>query len=370
MYVLERKRAVEVFKALMGDADPSLARVADPDSLRAQYGADISQNAVMGSPSEEIAEDQIAALFQSSPPFPPQDDVDPTVEGLQQGLDELALGASASVSVDYGSGEGGALSPSSSQLSQSLHLTSDGGSRGGLSSNGFSAPMSNGVRKTNFKARPVPKTNEAPDIAPRTTRAAALRAGQDPILAKLDKPRVIPTREQQKQAFMDVPGHKRSTTISVASTAAPTIAPRMSRAAALRMGVATPTSPQRMQRAQSEKKTFDGVPGHKRRETIAVASTQRPQMSPRANKSTELRVKKDNAPPTSFMCKSTSFSQYLTSNHSPSNIYLYDSQSKPQARPNSQEASPAAPPPPASPPAQPPPPAQAPPSPPAPAPPP
>ena len=57
----------------MGDEDPDRARENSPNSLRAIYGTDLDQNAVMGSPNTESAEDQISCLFQSSPPFLPQD---------------------------------------------------------------------------------------------------------------------------------------------------------------------------------------------------------------------------------------------------------------------------------------------------------
>ena len=54
----------------MGDRDPEVARENAPNSLRALYGISKLQNAVMGSPDDELAEIQIASLFVSSPPFP------------------------------------------------------------------------------------------------------------------------------------------------------------------------------------------------------------------------------------------------------------------------------------------------------------
>ncbi|CAL1713159.1 unnamed protein product [Somion occarium] len=53
--------------------------------------------------------------------------------------------------------------------------------------------------------------------------------------------------------------------------------------------------------------TFEGVPGHKRRESIAVASTKPPTVAPRLNKSASLRVQKEAAaPPSSFMFRGPS----------------------------------------------------------------
>ncbi|PAV16920.1 thioredoxin domain-containing 6 [Pyrrhoderma noxium] len=392
VYVLERRRAVEVWKTLMGEPDPVKARESSPNSLRALFGITSAQNAVMGSPNTDTAEEQISCLFQSSPPFPPHDpEDDDLIDGLhnQMGYNSLHhegehhnnhnsnnLSASASndEDEDWQSQETTVLSPSSSQLSSSAHLTSPASS---TTTNITRSPFSSLSKKTGgnptptlvpFKARPVPKTTLVPDISPRTTRAASLRAGiafpqspsraattngnggvnggrggdrpssgtSTPINGTPERIRRQRTKEEQKQAFMDVPGHKRSTVIHVASTAAPAIAPRMSRAASLRLGLKVESPAPRMRSSRSDGSAagtglgarsglgsglgagagagegrtsrpasmiFEGVPGHKRRETIAVASVQAPTVAPRTNKSAELRAKKDGAapPPSSFM---------------------------------------------------------------------
>ncbi|KAK7690037.1 hypothetical protein QCA50_006682 [Cerrena zonata] len=154
------------------------------------------------------------------------------------------------------------------------------------------------------------------------SRAAALRQG-----IVLDAPkRVAATKESLAKTFANVPGHKRSETISVASTAPPAVAPRMTRAASLRLGQKPAEQPRRASLAgagfavngsngikgAAEKKvangnTFEGVPGHKRRESIQVASTRPPTVAPRLNKSASLRVQKDSAaPPSSFMFRGSS----------------------------------------------------------------
>lgn len=301
----------------MGEEDPAIAREASPNSIRALFGEDETHNAIMGSPTNEIAEVQIQCLFQSSPPFPTQDPEDG--DGVNDIQHELGNDGATTASDDWQMRED-MLSPTSSQLSRSAN-----GSRlPGFSSAGSNTSSKSPNGKVLFRARPLPKTHDAPDIVPRTTRAAALRAGMD--LSKMEKQRVIPTKEEMKQVFMDVPGHKRSTTIQVASTAPPVIAPRMTKAAALRLGQAAPKSTSGPKTRPStagagaartaaggkaggnanktiNKNIFDGVPGHKRRETIQVASVQVPTVSPRLNKSAELRAKKDSAPPVSFMCK-------------------------------------------------------------------
>ncbi|KAJ3813283.1 hypothetical protein EV368DRAFT_48698 [Lentinula lateritia] len=276
VYVLERRRAVEVFQTLMGDRDPEAAKKATPHSLRALYGVSMQQNAVMGSPDSEMAEIQIASLFASSPPFPTSD--------LPSDDGRFATMRSVSSSILSN------LRKATSDEGYAASSATNDGSRGSGSGKALAA---NG--KPLFKARGLPSTHEKPDIVPRTTRAASLRAGFP--LEKSPGPRKPPTKEQLAKTFANVPGHKRTDTITVASTAAPAIAPRLTKAAALRLGLPPPPPTVRRQSSSS----FEGVPGHKRRESIVVASTQEPTVKPKLNKSASLRVSKDNAPPTSFM---------------------------------------------------------------------
>ena len=263
----------------MGDRDPEFSRQEAPNSLRALYGNSLAQNGLMGSPDTQAAEIQISALFASSPPFP-------TTE-----LPDDRYGSMRSVS--------------SSFLSNVRKTVSDEGyaRSNGSTINRSTSKDANG--KVLFRARPVPATNDKPDIVPRTTRAAALRAGLavDKVPAA---PRGPVSKERLAQTFANVPGHKRLETISVASTAAPAIAPRMTRAASLRLGqtLAPPAIRKRaLTNEETRKSIFEGVPGHKRRESIAVASVKPPTVAPRLNKSAALRVQKEQVPPTSFMCK-------------------------------------------------------------------
>lgn len=274
----------------MGPKDPEVARAEAPDSLRAAYGLSAEKNVVMGPVDDATAELQIASLFASSPPFPTSE-------------------------LPEGDKFGSMRSVSSSVLAELQQVTSNDGSAvtSPTATSSTSKQLKNATN--GFKARALPTTHAAPDIAPRTSRAAALRAGI--ILDKTETgPRERRTRAEQHRVFMDVPGHKRSETIAVASTAAPAIAPRMTRAAALRLGKPLPPAP--MKKAAStgtktgtingavngtEKKTFEGVPGHKRRETISVASVAAPIVAPRTNRSAALRAAKESAPPTSFMCE-------------------------------------------------------------------
>ncbi|KAF9645752.1 hypothetical protein BDM02DRAFT_3189437 [Thelephora ganbajun] len=279
VYVLERRGAVEVWQDLMGDADPEIAREHQPDSLRALYGISTVQNAVMGSPDNENAEIQIASLFVSSPPFPAAD--------LPDGGSIRSVGSSVLRALQES-----ASSEAGYPQSTATNPSTVGGTK---------------RSRPSFRARPLPSTHVKPHIVPRTTKAASLRAGV-PIEQKPSGPRRPLSKEALAKTFANVPGHKRAEAIVVASTAPPVITPRMTRAASLRLGQQPSPKPVRSTISDTAARTklttqgtFDGVPGHKRRETISVASTKMPTVVPRTNRSAALRAMKDNTqPPTSF----------------------------------------------------------------------
>ncbi|KAI0365750.1 hypothetical protein BV20DRAFT_720202 [Pilatotrama ljubarskyi] len=310
VYVLERRRAVEVWHSLMGDPDPDVARRDTPHSIRALYGLSAAQNAVMGSADEQMAELQIQAIFASSPPFPTTDL--PDVVG--------AAAADAQTGYEHDNLPAGSLRSTSSSVLSALRNGRAPSSTAGTSTNGGGRATSTSASgKPAFKARALPPTHAAPDIVPRMSKAAALRAG---IPVETPK-RAPPSKERLAQTFANVPGHKRSETITVASIAPPAVAPRMTRAASLRLGIKPEEKPRRPTTSnggasangkgsgngnstgeaagkKDPKQTFEGVPGHKRRETIAVASTRPPTVAPRLNRSAALRQQKEAAPPSSF----------------------------------------------------------------------
>jgi hypothetical protein len=144
-----------------------------------------------------------------------------------------------------------------------------------------------------------------------------------PKIERTHGPRTPPSKEVLKRIFADVPGHKRTESIPVASTAAPSMPPRMTRAASLRIEGAPPPKPFRPkpiitigqakakaaeeERAkaalkEAQARTFDGVPGHKRRESFAVSSIKSPTVTPRQNRSALLRASKEATPPSSYQC--------------------------------------------------------------------
>ena len=268
----------------MGDRDPEFARKDTPNSLRALYGISLEQNGIMGSPDVPIAELQIASLFASSPIFTTTDLPDDQYGTLNSVSSSVLSALKEAANADEGYAASNGTNPSTV-----------GGSSGKATTNG----------KTTFRARPLPLTTAQPDIVPRMSRSAALRAGL--AVEKTESgPRAPLSKERLAMTFANVPGHKRADIIQVASTAAPVIAPRMTRAASLRLGVKPAESTRRRALSNDDavKATFEGVPGHKRRDSIAVASTKAPTMAPRLNKSAALRAQKEQAPPTSFMCRS------------------------------------------------------------------
>ncbi|KIM28733.1 hypothetical protein M408DRAFT_329192 [Serendipita vermifera MAFF 305830] len=288
VYVLERHRAIETLQSLMGNEDPEVARQDEPHSIRAIYGIDPVNNAFGGSVDSSAAEAQIAALFASSPPFPTSDlpsdgghDHDAILDEIRQRLEQQSDAAHYANSV----------------------RTSNAGSSGGTPTHSRENGHSNG--KTIFRARPVPATNVPGAVQPRMTKAAALRMGISPDAVTGSKPRVSSGESLAgKRTFIDTPGHKRSTVISVASVAPPSIAPRATKASSLREG-----KPVQLQRRQSldvtRAETFRGVPGHKRTDVmrVEVDSVKEPTVKPRTNRSASLRQTKDAAPPSSFQFK-------------------------------------------------------------------
>ncbi|KAE9395069.1 hypothetical protein BT96DRAFT_997964 [Gymnopus androsaceus JB14] len=208
-----------------------------------------------------MAEIQITSLFVSSPPFPtdlPSDDgrfasmcsISSSILFSQRKTTSDEGYAASNATTDEGSGSGKRLAPNGKAL---------------------------------FKARTLPSTHERPDIVP--------------LLGNL--------RRKLANTFANVSGHKRAETIAVASTAAPTIAPRLTKVAALRLGVALPPPPTVRKQPSG---SFEGVPGHKDQT-------------------------KDNAPPTSFMFRGPSEPK-LPGGRSNSRLSVNESSTSSNAKPS------------------------------------
>ncbi|BFZ22067.1 hypothetical protein BsWGS_25104 [Bradybaena similaris] len=84
--VLSREGALAGWRLEIGDVDPEVAKATNPDSLRAQFGTSILNNAVHGSSSHSRAKQEIREIF-GDLAF----SEDGTVKGAQPDLDATAL---------------------------------------------------------------------------------------------------------------------------------------------------------------------------------------------------------------------------------------------------------------------------------------
>ncbi|GAA6001051.1 hypothetical protein JCM10207_007390 [Rhodosporidiobolus poonsookiae] len=154
------------------------------------------------------------------------------------------------------------------------------------------------------------KALREPVLAPRSTRSSALRAGgggsvaDSPSMARgrsLGSLEDLVTEQQRVKSAFDfdgVPGHKRRESIPVKATQPPKVQVRMSKTARLRNGIVEEDAAggTAMRRAKTESTSFAGVPGHPRQESIAVASSKPPSITPRPNRAMLLRQGSDELP--------------------------------------------------------------------------
>ncbi|KAH8918922.1 hypothetical protein BT69DRAFT_1300594 [Atractiella rhizophila] len=172
--------------------------------------------------------------------------------------------------------------------------------RSSSEASGLNSPIFDGIPGHKRRESVPVKSTAPPTITPRGTRSSSLRTGdsQDYFnsrsASKSPNPSTPSTTGVSGRASFDgVPGHKRVEKIEVKSTKAPTIAPRLTKAAALRTGVMSPPPRERRERSLEdvpEENLFQNVPGHKRVERIAVKSTNAPTVAPRLTKSASLRA--------------------------------------------------------------------------------
>ncbi|KAM0792542.1 hypothetical protein ACM66B_005210 [Microbotryomycetes sp. NB124-2] len=155
------------------------------------------------------------------------------------------------------------------------------------------------VSITNTTNEPRQSLSATPKIVPRQTRASALRTGQavpaSPVMSRAmsapgsstpsaRRQSAAPTMTRTQSAGVAAPVAKGT---PVSSTARPKVEPRMSRASLLRLGVDV-KSLQKPRQSMPGGQSFEGVPGHPRRQSIAVAP-KAPSIAPRLNKSAMLR---------------------------------------------------------------------------------
>ncbi|KAG0151534.1 hypothetical protein CROQUDRAFT_129948 [Cronartium quercuum f. sp. fusiforme G11] len=134
-----------------------------------------------------------------------------------------------------------------------------------------------------FRARPLPATNSQPSSLPRMSKAAALRMG----LPWTPPPRsVSPNPDSSPLPPRVVP--------AVASLNPPTVEPRATRASTLRSDSSTPLPSSSLPRVKrSESEIFENTPGHnfrRRSLLLPVASIAEPKQQPRATRASALRA--------------------------------------------------------------------------------
>ncbi|GAA5862113.1 hypothetical protein JCM8547_007743 [Rhodosporidiobolus lusitaniae] len=148
-------------------------------------------------------------------------------------------------------------------------------------------------RPTLASARRTNSSGHVPSESPSMSRGRSLGTLEDLVAEQQHSGRVkVPVD------FDGVPGHKRRESIQVKATQPPKVEVKMSRAARLRNGIVE-EEPEKKTGKTDGTATFEGVPGHRRRETIAVASSKAPSITPRLNRAVLLRQTPDDstAPP-------------------------------------------------------------------------
>lgn len=336
--VLERNRAAELWKDMMGpdyDEDDDAAvhsQAAQPtlDSdglpiaktgLRAQYGA----GALYGSPPRS-AERQLAICF---PELASSEALDALHAEASMMADEqrtadrpgsvAAVGRDGSFVVrededivydeagqafDAHNGEPLELQ---SEIVIDRSNDTDASVQAKLAAMSITATGAEAGGNKVFRARPLPASTMKASAQPRLSRAAALRMG----IKLPDPPKRTPSTDAASQdaaANVGISGLPRADVKLPRSLQRPSVAPRLNKAAAARTG-ASDTSPT----ATKTRKPvdFSSTPGHKRLSTSGPrpASLAAPTVAPRLNKAAAARQSQGGAgavPPTTTTASSSS----------------------------------------------------------------
>lgn len=136
-----------------------------------------------------------------------------------------------------------------------------------------------------FKARPLPASHKQTATQPRLSRAAALRMG-----IALPEPPKRAASSISSDGNLGISGMPKADIVIPKSLAAPTIAPRMNRVAASRTNgsTAAASAPPVKERKPID---YSNTPGHKRASTgVKLASLATPSVAPRLNKVAAARV--------------------------------------------------------------------------------
>ncbi|KAI6029207.1 hypothetical protein BKA83DRAFT_4566014 [Pisolithus microcarpus] len=196
------------------------------------------------------------------------------------------------------------ISPPTSPLVLPKQLPSDNNSRRLLPTHPADPDPARWERPAQVVLLPT-RTKKSPVVAPRLTKAAALRLG-------LERPATLPGkkgpsaanassgRSRGIKAGSGVEGGNNRSSVSVSPHTAPSTTSQKEED--------NETETEAAVKEQLRKNIFEGVPGHKRNETISVCSvSQPPSIPPRTNSSAALR-KEGAPPPGSFKCEWSLFS--------------------------------------------------------------
>ncbi|KAL9937021.1 hypothetical protein V8E36_004256 [Tilletia maclaganii] len=290
--LLERKRSAQTWLELLGPEDPSkhvdedgLPLASAKQTLRATYGADF----FYGSPSARAADIQIAIAF---PEYATPEALQHL--GLTSPVDENGVQFIDSHDVLYDE-HGRAYD---ARTGEELDLQS--------AYDDEEAPEAQEMDRgegsnTVYRALRLPKTHLKPDIEPRLSKAAALRMG-------IELPTIARAQRRVSDASSGSNSNKQPLGISGVpladkplpkSLSRPSLAPRLNKAAAARMGLTgedgTGSEAGRSDSAAGSRPRqavdFSNTPGHKRNlNPSGLASLQKPSIAPRLNKASAARI--------------------------------------------------------------------------------
>lgn len=139
-----------------------------------------------------------------------------------------------------------------------------------------------------FRAKPAPASLATPAIQPRLTRAAALRMG-----VELPDARVRSTKPEISETALPVgiSGLPKASVPLPKLLAEPTIKPRANRASLARAGGGAAPSAQPTYQRPRKEVDFSNTPGHRRNSTVcSVASLAQPTITPRHNRASLARL--------------------------------------------------------------------------------
>lgn len=183
------------------------------------------------------------------------------------------------------------------------------------SANGRRLSHGDNTNKTPFRAKAIPSTHGTPSIAPRMTKAAALRLGIDLSKTSADQKASRPSRPESSAGTVQssdeaasgdssrvmTPGMVQRPVTPLKSLGRPSLAPRETKASLLRQAgeagkedIAAAAAKAKIDRRQSYNTNersagFEGLPGFGGRRLTVASTSMAPKIVPRLNKASKMR---------------------------------------------------------------------------------